>query len=329
MFRRIVIIAIGGLFAVTGGSAPGYAAPQPAGNKASPVKAVRVPGTSLLVSLPTGWEIAPAMPGGFAPTAIHYKGSPGFEVTVMQNDKVPHAEAVVSLPFECDYMFGALKAALKFQLVQRPDFIPGEYYSRILVPSPPKQGEVMSTCLYLGNSVLGLMVRPAPNSGDGSNLTPLLQAIADSAKQTSTLLYAPGSLKLPVMRVAASMNSGIWAAGTTSLPGSSGKIDLLVRISGTSELKILPQVLPGTCSLESNPNHRKAPPYVSAKWEPFAWEAPAPNGQLQLTVCRQIAPAKMLLAMMEYGAPAVPARDAAEIAAALDEIAEAIVRGQH
>lgn len=329
MFRRIVIIAIGSFFAGTGGSAPGYAAPQPAGNKASPVKAVRVPGTSLLVSLPAGWEIAPAMPGGFTPTAIHYKGSPGFEVTVTQNDKMPHAEAVMSLPFECDFMLGALQAALKFQLVQRPDFIPGEYYSRVLIPSPPQQGQLISTCLYLGNSGLAFMVRPAPNSGDGSKLAPLLQAIADSGKQTSTLLYAPGSLKLPVMRVTALMSSGIWAAGTTSLPGSSGKTDLLVRISGTSELKILPKVLPGTCSLGNNPNHKKAPPYVSAKWEPFAWEAPAPNGQLGLTVCRQISPAKMLLVMMEYGAPAVPAREAAGIATALDEVAEAIITGQH
>ena len=329
MFRRIVIIAIGSFFAGTGGSAPGYAAPHPAGNTAPPVKAVRVPGTSLLVSLPAGWEIAPAMPGGFSPTAIHYKGSPGFEVTVTQNDKMPHAEAVMSLPFECDFMFGALQAALKFQLVPRPDFIPGEYYSRVLVPSPPKQGQLISTCLYLGNSALALMVRPAPNSGDGSKLAPLLHAIADSGKQTSTLLYAPGSLKLPVMRVTALMSSGIWAAGTTSLPGSSEKTDLLVRISGTSELKILPKVSPGTCSLGNNPNHRKAPPYVSAKWEPFAWEAPAPNGQLQLMVCRQIAPAKMLLVTMEYGTPAVPATDAVVIATALDEIADATITRQH
>jgi len=329
MFRRIVIIAIVSFFAGTGGGTPGYAWPQTAGNQASPVKAVRLPGTSLLVSLPDGWEIAPAKLAGVGPTAIHYEGSPGFEVTVNQNDKVPHAEFVMSLPFECDAIFGALQSALKFQLVQRPDFIPGEYYARVLTPPPPKQAEAIATCLYLGNSALAFMVRPAPGSGDGSKLTPLLQAIADSGKQTSTLLYAPGSLKLPVMGVTASMSSGIWAAGATSLPGSSGKTDLLVRISGTSELKILPKVLPGTCSLSANPNHKNAPPYVSAKWEPVAWEAPAPNGQLQLTVCRQIAPARMLLVMMEYGAPAVPATDAAGIATALDEFAEAIIAGQH
>lgn len=325
MFRPIVIIAVGILLAST----PGYAAPQSASKKASTVKAVQVPGTSLLVSLPAGWEIAPAKAGGFGPTAIHYKGSPGFEVTVMQNDKMPHAEAVMSLPFECDFMMGAIQAAVKFQLVQRPDFIPGEYYSRVLMPSPPHQGEVLSTCLYLGNSVLAFMVRPAPNSGDGSKLAPLFQAIADSAKHASTLLYAPGPLKLPVMRVTALMRSGIWAAGSTSLPGSSGKTDLLVRISGTSELKILPKVSPGICSLGNNPNHKKAPPYVSAKWEPFAWEAPAPNGQLQLMVCRQIAPAKALMVTMEYGAPSVPAKDATGIATALDEIAEAVIAGQH
>ena len=325
MFRQIVIIAIGSLFA----GISGCAACQSVGNQASPVKAVQVPGTSLLVSLPGGWEIAPALPRGLGPVAIHYKGSPGFEVTVKQNDKMPHAEFVMSLPFECDSMFGALQAAVKFQSVQRPEFIPEEYYSRVLVPPPPNQEKVMSTCLYLGNSALAFMIRPAPDSGDGSKLAPLLQAIADSARQTSTLMYAPGSLKLPVMGVTASMSSGIWAAGATSLPGSSGKRDLIVRISGTSELKIVPKVLPGPCPLEGNPNHKKAPPYVSAKWEPFAWEAPAPNGQLQLTVCRQIAPAKMLLVNMEYGEPAVPAGDAAGIATALDEIAQAIITGQH
>lgn len=329
MFRQILILAIGTFFAGTGSSAPGYAAPQPSGDKAPPNKAVRVPGTSLLVSLPAGWEIAPAKPGGITPTAIHYEGSPGFEVTVTQNDKVPHAEAVMSLPFECDFMLGALQAALKFQLVQRPDFIPGEYCSRVLIPTPPKQEQVISTCLYLGNSALAFMIRPAPNAGNGSKLTPLLQAIADSAKQTSTLLYAPGSLKLPVLRATATMSSGIWAAGATSLPGSIGKTDLLVRISGTSELKIVPKVLPGICPLSTNPNRKNAPPYVTANWEPFAWETPVPGGQLQLTVCRQIAPAKMLLVMMEYGAPAVPAKDAAGIATALDEIAEAIIAGQH
>jgi hypothetical protein len=328
MFQRIVMIAIGSLFVGTLGSPPGYAAPQPTGNRATPVNAVRVPGTSLLVSLPAGWEIATARPGGLNPMAVHYKGSPGYDVTVRQNDNMPHAEAVMSLPFECDFFFGALQAALKFQLVQRPDFIPEEYYSRVLMPAPPNQGEVIATCLYLGNSALAFMVRPAPNSSDESKLTPLLRAIADSGKKTSTLLYAPGSLKLPVLGVTALMSSGIWAAGTTTLPTSSGKIDLLIRVSGTSELKVLPKVLPGTCSLENNPNHKKAPPYVSAQWEPFAWEAPAPNGQLELAVCRQIAPAKMLLVNMEYGASAVPAKDTAGIATALDEIAEAIIKGR-
>ena len=329
MFRRIVIIAIGIFLACIGGNAPGYASPQPPVNTAPPVKGVRVPGTSLLVSLPAGWEIAPAKLAGLAPEAIHYKGSPGFEVTVTQNDKMPHTEAVMSLPFECDFMLGAIQAAVKFQWAPRPDFIPGEYYSRILMPPPPKQGEVIAACLYLGNSELAFMVRPAPNSGDGSKLTPLLQAIANSGKERSTLLYAPGPLKLPVMRVTALMSSGIWGAGAASLPGSSEKTDLLVRISETSELKILPKVSPGTCSLGSNPNHKKAPPYVSARWEPFAWEAPAPNGQLELMVCRQIAPAKMLLVTMEYGAPSVPSRDATGIATALDEIAEAVITGKH
>jgi hypothetical protein len=329
VFRRIVILALGGIFAGTGGSASGNVSPQAVGSKAPRAKAVQVPGTSLLVSLPAGWEIAPAKLAGLGPAAIHYKGSPGFEVTVSQNDKMPHTEAVMSLPFECDFMLGAIQAAVKFQLVPRPDFIPGEYYSRILVPPPPKQGEVIATCLYLGNSALAFMIRPAPNSGDGSKLTLLLQAIADSGKQTSTLLYAPGSLKLRVMRVKALMSSGTWAAGAASLPGSSGQTDLLVRISGSSEVKILPKVSPGICPLRSNPNSKKAPPYVSDKWEPYAWEAQAPNGQLQLMVCRQIAPAKMLLVTMEYGAPAVPARDAAGIATALDEIAKAIIIGQH
>jgi hypothetical protein len=289
---------------------------------------VQLPGTKLSVSLPADWEIAPAKPGGFAPTAIQYKRSPGFELTVVQNDKTPHTEAAMSLPFECDFMFGAIQAAVKAQLLQRPDFIPGEYYSRVLMASPPNQGQGLSTCLYLGNSVVAIMVRPAPSPGDGSKLTPVLRAIADSGKRTSTLLYAPGSLRLPVMRVTASMSSGIWAAGTASLPGLGQKADLLVRVSGSSELKILPNVSPGTCSLGQNPNHKETPPYVGPKWEPHALEMPAPNGRLILAVCRQIAPAKMLLMTMEYGSPAVPASDASGIARALDEIAEAVISGQ-
>jgi hypothetical protein len=329
MLRRVVILAIGSILAGSSGSTPGSAAPPPSVSRTPSVKTVPVPGTSLHISLPDGWEIAPSLPGALVPTALHYKGNPGFEVTVKQNNSVPHAEFVMSLPFECDAMFGALQAALKFQLMQRPDFIPGEYYSRILVPPPPKQGEVISTCLYLGNSVLGLMIRPAPNSGDGQKLAPLLQAIADSGRQSSTLLYAPGSLKLPVMQVTASLTKGIWAVGPTSILGSSRKADMVIRVSGTSELKIVPQVFPGPCALFMNPGRRKAPPYVSSKWEPFAWESPAPHNQLQMTVCREITPAKMLLVMMEYGAPAVPAGEAAEISTALDEIANGISAGQH
>ncbi len=329
MFRKILVFAMGSVLAGIGGGAHGYAAPQAAGNIASPAKVVPVPGTSLTMSLPAGWEIAPAKPGGLGPTAIHYKGSPGFDLTVKQNDKLPHAEAVMSLPYECDFMIGALQATKRFQLAQRPDYIPGEYYSRVLLAGSPQQGQALLTCLYLGNAQVAIMVRPAPGSGDESKLKPVLQAIADSAKGISALSYAPGSLNLPVMHVTASMSSGIWAVGTVSPPGSGGPRDMLVRVSGASELKILPSIAPGTCSFGSDPNRKEAPPYVSAKWEPVALEVAQPNDQLLLVVCRQITPAKMLMTTMVYGAPAVPADDAPRIATALDEIAEAIIKAQH
>ena len=326
MFLRIAVVAIGSLLAGNAGSA---AAPHQANGKGSLAKMVRLPQTSLLVSLPADWEISPAKSAGLATTALHYKGSPAFEVTAMQNNSMPHSEASVSLPFECDHFFGAMAAAVKtLHLAQRPNFIPKDYYSRVLVESPT-DGQVMSTCLYLGTSVVALMVHPAPNDGNGSQLYLLFESIARAGKQVSTLLYAPGLLKLPVMRVTASMSSGIWAAGTTSLPGSSEKRDLLVRVSGPSELKFVPTVGPGICSLGLMPNHKRAPPYVSPKWEQSSWETTAPNGQLLLTACRQIAPAKILLVNMQYEAPAVPASDTAGIATALDEIAEAVISGQH
>lgn len=337
MKRATLVFTVAG-FLMGSVSAPASSAAQSTIVTTLPSQSVRLEGTSFSVSLPPDWEIAPAKLKALTSTAIHYKGEPAFEITVIQNDKTPNAQSV-GLPFECDFLFSVLQAASNAkrgnntnqsagaQTVSRPDFIPEEYYSRMMVNPPTDQGGSITTCLYLGNSQLAIMVRPAPGPADGAKLTPVLHAIADSAKRTSTLLYAPGSLKLPILGITAWISSGIWAAGTASLPAPIGTRDLLVRVSGASELKIMPIISAGTCSLRQNPSHNEAPPYISSKWEPASLEASAPNGKLQIMVCRQIAPAKVLQMQMLYEAPEVPATDAAAIATVLDDIAQSIITG--
>lgn len=72
----------------------------------------------------------------------------------------------------------------------------------------------------------------------------------------------------------------------------------------------------------------KNPQYVSAKWEPIAWEDQKPNGGMDLVVCRQFAPAKALVAAMQYQSDKVSAEDATAIAKMLDEIGDAVANSQ-
>jgi len=306
---------------------------------------VRLDGTSLSVSLPPGWELAPAKLPGLTPTAIHYKAEPGFEVTVRQNGSFSPATAV-GLPFECGPPLQTILFSMEemqkqngdassgVQLLPRPDYIPQEYYSRILTVPGSKGGPAaMAGCLYLGNSNISFDVVPAPSPSDGAKLTPILQSIADSGKKISTLLYAPGSLRLPILGVTVSMTSGTWAIGAITLPNLVGQRDLLVRGAGIANLKLMPSVTSGTCpvAMKSIPNQRKNPPYVSSAWEPLAGERlmKNPTEKIELMVCRQIAPVKILLVVMSYGSESVPDGDTLLIARALDDVADAVLKDQN
>ena len=295
--------------------------------------------------LPTGWEVSPAKVIKVKSNgdALHYKGEPEFEITMSQNSTVPQT-MMLSLPFECDTPMDTIRGSMYLMQKQRgdtspgvlaqprPDYIPPEYYSRILVVPKSKGGpDAIAVCLYLGNSTITLTVTPAPSSKDGPRLTPILQSIADSGRKISTLSYAPVSLHLPILGVTASMTSGIWALGTISLPAPLGQRDLLIRDSGIAELKIIPLMSSGTCSVGTNNNfQKKNPPYVSSEWAPRADEklGQSPVVPLQLTVCRQIGPTKILAALMYYGAEAVSDSDAPMIARALDDIADAVIKEQ-
>jgi hypothetical protein len=219
------------------------------------------------------------------------------------------------------------------QLLERPEYIPKEYYPQILVV-PAQQGksdEGMFTCLSLGNSNVTVMVMPDPDASDGPKLTPVLQAIANSARPSSTLVYAPGTINLPVLGVTVTITSGAWGVKTVALPSPPSKqYDLLVRSTDPAELKLIPTLIDGICSvgLTAAPP-RKNPRYVTAEWEPVALEVlrqQDPLNKLQLTVSRQISPTRALGVTVFYQSEQVPATDAPSIAAQLEQIAQAIIR---
>lgn len=296
---------------------------------------VQLEGTTLSIALPPEWELAPAKVNGISSKVIRFKGEPHFEISVKQSTgNNPFATVVTSLPFECDVMFGVLQGTDHGNtgvLLPRPDYIPQEYYARVLAALPIEKRGAIFACLYLGSSNITVSVQPAPAPNDGVKLTGVLQSIADSGKRNSTLVYGPGILPLRKLNIAVAVSSGVWGVGTISM-GTVGEMDQMLRTGGDAELKIMPVVTDGVCSLVlKNGLQKKNPPYLSAKWEPAALEQlreKDPTNRLSLTVCRQIKPTKILLVVIIYGADQVPASDAPLMAKALDEIADAVVRSQ-
>lgn len=296
---------------------------------------VQLEGTTLSVSLPAEWELAPAKVYGISPKVIRYKSEPHFEISVKQSSgNNPFATVVTSLPFECDVMFGVLQGANNGKtgtLLPRPDYIPQDYYARVLAALPVEKRSAIFACLYLGSSNITVSVQPAPAPNDGAKLTPLLQSIADSGRRNSALIYGPGILPLQKLNVSVTISSGAWGAGKITM-GAVGEVDQILRTGGAAELKIMPVILDGVCSVVlKNGLQRKSPPYLSSKWEPVALEQLRendPTNRLSLTVCRPMKQAKILLVIIMYGADQVPSNDAPLIAKALDEIADAVIKNQ-
>jgi hypothetical protein len=54
-----------------------------------------------------------------------------------------------------------------------------------------------------------------------------------------------------------------------------------------------------------------------------------PTEKIELMVCRQIAPVKILLVVMSYGSESVPDGDTLLIARALDDVADAVLKDQN
>lgn len=300
---------------------------------------------SLGVSLPPDWENSPPTQGSLQGQMFRHKGQPPFEVSLQQNTKNPAASAI-SLPFECDFVFGVMRSMNQGNLTilrSRPDYFPQEYYARILLPKN-QEDAAMFSCLFLGSSSVLLALRPAPTPSQAGTITPLLRAIVDATKAQSTLVYAPGEIPLPRLNVSVAMSHGIWAVGKVMMLGF-GESDLLVRTGGSAELKILPLLSKGSCSadlkasgraqLAPGPNatikKHSNPPYLSSFWESTALEW-VPNygpGDIMFSVvCRQLTSTDMLFAQIVYGSEAgIPDSENNLVSASLDEIADAISRG--
>jgi hypothetical protein len=304
---------------------------------------VALDGTSLRVALAQGWQTGPVSPGGLRPTGLRYKGNPAFEITSGQTTEKSPTNNLLGLPHECDFMFGALQSMNNGtigSLSQRPEYIPQEYYAQILVAKPAEDHAAIFACLFLGGSNIVIEIRPAPTQTSGEKLTGMLQSIADSAKRSSTLLYAPGQLQLPILELTVSLSRGIWGVGKTTNP-SIGPVDLLVRTGGVSELKVMPVIIGGRCSDAINstmqmknpvdssisPKLKKDPPFVSSSWEPAAIEMDLHHesaDRILITVCRQLPKSKILLVNLSYGSGEVPLSDAPLVAEVLDELAAAV-----
>lgn len=312
---------------------------------------MRLEGTSLRVSLPIGWGTGHGKTGSLdVGEVLKYKGEPAFQISVKQSSKWPfNIHPITSLPLECDFMFDALGRQKNpdgrslAALGPRPPYIPQDFYSRVLtVQSDKNKGSALAACLYLGSSSVTVMLQPLPGPQDESKITKMLQAIVIAGRDQSTLVYAPGKLRLPIMLVTASLDTGIWDAGKVS--NGSGEIDLLVRTGGIAEAKITPMLHVGSCSTEMAQlirqrkplvasgtfRVRSRPPYVSSRWESTAVETvppPASSEGLLTFVCRQLTESGTLGVVVAYDLPEIPQADALSIAQALDEIAKAALRG--
>jgi len=272
-------------------------------------------------------------------TALRYSGHPSFQILATAErasaDKSPRIPNT-DLPWDCNTLFNVMASTKNTHneplsvSEARPDYVPEEYYGRALVAEPATKHVAVFICLDGGSSNLVLQISPVPEAADGNKVTPMLRSIADSARLRSTLVYAPGSLHLPLLGVTASISSGAWAVGVFANGPGQKKRDLVYRTSGTIGLEIIPFLAPITCSdyLKKNRPVTKNPRYLSAKWEPIAWEDQKPNGGMDLVVCRQFAPAKALVAAMQYQSDKVSAEDAIAIAKMLDEIGDAVANSQ-
>jgi TonB family protein len=315
---------------------------------------VSIEGTSLRVSLPSGWELRTPKLDSHAHTVLHYKGKQGFEIRVGQLTKwLEGLSTPMSLPFECDFYLGVYRKfpdGRSASLVPRPAYFPEEFYSRVLSTQSLQQSgttEVIA-CLFLGNSNLTVDLQPAPTETQVPNLTGMLRSILEAGKRQSTLLYAPGQIHLPVLNIVASFGSGSWGISQQKIPNM-GDADLLVRTGGSVEIKFTPILSKGNCADEMNQpvliksltelsataRSRKNPSYVSSKWQPIAFEVPLPPetlerpvvSRLQVTTCRQLDPSTELTVLIGYGSEEISQADASMIATSLDEIADAALRG--
>jgi TonB family protein len=310
---------------------------------------VTLDGTSVPIVLPADWEVGQAKLGAsLRPQVVRYKGDPPFEISVTQNTKSPQTN-VIGLPFECDFAFDILASVNQGKtgyLEQRPDYFPQDFYARVLLSRGPAEGQSLFACLYLGNSSLAISLRPVPSPSQGKKVTGMLQAIARAGRTQSTLLYSPGTIHLPVTTISAAFSSGIWGVGEMTSPGR-GVLDLLVRTGGSAEVKIMPYVANGNCSVEMNFLSQKKtsaiasapttvktqtnPDYISSNWDSTAVEVRIERatlgGQLWITTCRQLTPKVLLLANVFYGSPEIAPADTPLIAKYLDEIVEGVLRG--
>ena len=315
---------------------------------------VSIEGTSLRVSLPPGWELGTPKIDSHGHTLFHYKGEQGFKIRVGQLTKWPEGLSTpMSLPFECDFYLGVFRKMPDGRvgnLTPRPDYFPEEFYSRVLSTQSLERSETpeVIACLFLGNSNLTAGLEPAPTEMQVPVLTQMLRAIVEAGKRQSTLLYAPGRIHLPVLNIAPSFSSGSWGVGQQKIPNL-GDTDLLLRTGGSVEMKFTPTLTKGTCSDGMNAaalmksvtarsataRIRRNPSYVSSKWQPAAFELPFPPetldrpviNRLQVTTCRQLDASTELVVLIGYGSEEISQGDAPIIATALDEIADAALRG--
>jgi TonB family protein len=312
---------------------------------------VTLDGVSLHISLPPDWAVGQTRFGPpMNPQVLRHKGEPAFEVSLSQSSKTPPS-AAMGLPFECDFIFGALvltkdknQKAIGY-LEQRPEYVPQDFYARVMRPVAPPEGQALFACLFLGNSTLVVTLKPVPTPTQQERVAAVLQAIAKAGKIQSSLTYAPGTVHLPLTSVFVSLSNGIWGIGKITDPAK-GQMDLLVRTGGTAEMKIMPLVAKGNCSAEmksfsqqpkppiaapSTWRTRFSPPYLASSWQPVAVEATIDHGvqgsELWVTTCRQLNPTTLLLASLFYGSPDIPTSDAALVSKSLDELAEAVLRG--
>ena len=78
-----------------------------------------------------------------------------------------------------------------------PEYVPQDFYARVMRPVAPPEGQALFACLFLGNSTTRGDAEAGAHANPTREVAAVLQAVAKAVvKIQSSLTYAPGTVRL-------------------------------------------------------------------------------------------------------------------------------------